>query len=57
MVGLVFLGTLLATGFTLFPLVKEQADTFWQNRWEYADEADREINKSLKQYPSLYESL
>jgi predicted PurR-regulated permease PerM len=56
-VGLVFLGTLLATGFTLFPHVKEQADTFWKNRDTYAADADREVNKFLQQYPSFYESL
>jgi predicted PurR-regulated permease PerM len=57
LVGLVFLGTLLATGFTLFPLVREQAETFWQNREKYADDADREINKTLQKYPTVYESL
>src|SRR5262245_658098 len=57
LVALVFLGTLLATGFTLFPLVREQAVTFWQNRHKYADDADREINKSLEEYPSVYKSL
>ncbi|HZN38062.1 MAG TPA: AI-2E family transporter [Planctomycetota bacterium] len=57
LVALVFLGTLLATGFTLFPLVREQAVTFWQNREKYADDADAEINKTLKQYPSVYKSL
>ncbi|HEX6813451.1 MAG TPA: AI-2E family transporter [Planctomycetota bacterium] len=57
LVGLVFLGTLLATGFTLFPLVREQAETFWQNRHKYADDADREVNKTLKAYPSVYKSL
>lgn len=56
-VGLVFLGTLLATGFTLFPQVKDQADTFWANRDKYAADADRELNKFLKQYPAVYESL
>ena len=57
LVALVFLGTLLATGFTLFPLVRQQAETFWQNRYRYADDADREINLTLKQYPSVYKSL
>ncbi len=55
-VGLVFLGTLLATGFTLFPNVKEQADTFWKNRQKYADDADREVNKFLKE-ASFYDAL
>src|SRR5262245_48183775 len=57
LVALVFLGTLLATGFTLFPLVREQAVTFWQNRNKYAKDADIEINKTLKEYPSVYQSL
>ena len=57
LVALVFLGTLLATGFTLFPLVREQAVTFWQNRIKYADDADGEINKTLQEYPSFYKSL
>jgi predicted PurR-regulated permease PerM len=57
LVALVFLGTLLATGFTLFPLVREQAVTFWQNRERYANDADREINKTLSNYPSVYQSL
>lgn len=56
-VGLVFLGTLLATGFTLFPQVKEQAETFWENRQKYAADADRELVKFLKKYPSAYDAL
>jgi predicted PurR-regulated permease PerM len=56
-VGLVFLGTLLATGFTLLPHVKEQADTFLENRHRYIADADRELNKFLKQYPTAYEAL
>ena len=56
-VGLVFLGTLLATGFTLFPQVKEQANTFWREKDKHITEADKELNKFLKQYPSVYESL
>ncbi|MBL8749134.1 MAG: AI-2E family transporter [Planctomycetes bacterium] len=56
-VGLVFLGTLAATGFTLFPQVKEQAETAWENRHKYANDADRELVKFLKKYPSAYDSL
>lgn len=56
-VGLVFLGTLLATGFTLLPNVKEQADVFLDKRDEYISDADHELNKFLKQYPSVYEGL
>lgn len=56
-VGLVFLGTLLATGFTLLPNVKEQADQFLENKDRYIADADRELNKFLKQYPTVYEAL
>lgn len=56
-VGLVFLGTLFATGFTLVPRVQEQASTFWRNREKYANDADAELNKFLKQWPSVYASV
>ncbi len=56
-VGLVFLGTLLASGFTLVPQVQDQAGTFWQNRQKYANDADQELNKFLKQWPSVYASV
>jgi len=56
-VGLVFLGTLLATGFTLLPNVKDQADTVIENRDRYIADADRELNKFLKQYQGVYEAL
>ncbi|MEO6596871.1 MAG: AI-2E family transporter [Planctomycetota bacterium] len=56
-VGLVFLGTLFATGFTLVPQVQEQWNTFYKNRDKHAADADRELNKFLKQYPSFYAGL
>lgn len=56
-VGLVVLGTLLATGFTLVPQIQEQAKTFLQNKDKYLDEADAEVEKFLRQYPSLYDGL
>jgi predicted PurR-regulated permease PerM len=56
-VGLVVLGTLFATGFTLAPQVTEQANTFLKNKDKYIDDADKEIDKFLKQYPSFYASL
>ncbi|MBX3465000.1 MAG: AI-2E family transporter, partial [Planctomycetes bacterium] len=56
-VGLVFLGTLLATGFSLLPSVREEADNFIENKDKYIAEADRELNKFLKQYPTVYEAL
>jgi predicted PurR-regulated permease PerM len=56
-VGLVFLGTLFATGFTLVPEIQAQAYTFWSSRDTYIQQGDRELNKFLKQYPSLYAGL
>ncbi|MBM3974973.1 MAG: AI-2E family transporter [Planctomycetes bacterium] len=56
-VGLVVLGTLLATGFTLAPQIQEQAKTFYQNKDKYLVEADEEVEKFLRQYPSLYDGL
>jgi predicted PurR-regulated permease PerM len=53
-VGLVFLGTLFATGFTLVPEIQSQAKTFWENREKYITQADGELDKFLKNYPSLY---
>ena len=56
-VGLVVLGTLLATGFTLVPQIQQQAKTFLQNKDKYLDEADAEVEKFLRQYPSIYDGL
>ncbi|MFY9342091.1 MAG: AI-2E family transporter [Planctomycetota bacterium] len=56
-VGLVVLGTLFATVFTLLPQVKEQAGTFLANKDKYIEDADNELNKFLKTYPSVYASL
>ncbi|MCU0862483.1 MAG: AI-2E family transporter [Planctomycetes bacterium] len=56
-VGLVFLGTLFATGFTLVPEIQSQANTFWENREKYIKQGDQELSKFLKQYPALYKSL
>jgi predicted PurR-regulated permease PerM len=56
-VGLVFLGTLFATGFTLLPQIQVQASSFLQNREKYIKSADAELNKVLKQWPSIYDSL
>lgn len=55
-VGLVFLGTLLATGFTLVPQVNEQAATFLRNKDKYVTDADEELHKFLVKYPSLYQA-
>jgi hypothetical protein len=46
-VGLVFLGTLFATGFTLVPQVQDQANTFLKNKEKYvAQDADKELTSS-----------
>lgn len=56
-VGLVVLGTLFATGFTLVPQIQEQANTFLKNKDKYIEDADKELDKYLKQYPSFYANL
>lgn len=56
-VGLVFLGTLFATGFTLLPQVQQQANQFLRNREQYIADADKQVNLFLIEYPSLYDAL
>ena len=56
-VGLVVLGTLLATGFTLVPQIQAQAKEFLQNKDKYLAEADEEVDKFLRQYPSIYDGM
>jgi len=56
-VGLVFLGTLFATGFTLLPQVQKQASEFLNERDKYIADADKQANVFLSDYPSLYDSL
>ncbi len=56
-VGLVFLGTLFATGFTLLPQVQEQAKQFLRNKEVYVTDADKQLNVFLSDYPSIYASL
>ena len=56
-VGLVVLGTLFATGFTLVPQVQEQANAFLRNKDKYIEDADKEIDKFFKQYPSIHTGL
>lgn len=56
-VGLVVLGTLFATGFTLVPQVTDQATTFSKNREKYIDDADAQLDKFFKEYPSVYVGL
>ncbi len=56
-VGLVFLGTLFATWFTLLPQVQEQAKQFLRNKDVYVTDADKQLNAFLSDYPSIYASL
>lgn len=56
-VGLVVLGTLFAIGFTLVPQVKEQANDFFQKKDKYIAQADQELDKFFRQYPSIYGGL
>lgn len=56
-VGLVVLGTLFAIGFTLVPQVKEQANDFFQKKDQYIAQADQELDKFFKHYPSIYGGL
>lgn len=56
-VGLVVLGTLFATGFTLAPQVQEQANTFLRDKDKYIDDADKEFERFIAAYPSIYASL
>ena len=57
LVGLVFLGTLFATGFTLLPQVQQQAKQFLNNKDVYIADADKQLNAFLSDYPSIYSSL
>ncbi|MFK7740747.1 MAG: AI-2E family transporter [Planctomycetota bacterium] len=56
-VGMVFLGTLFATGFTLLPQVQEQANQFLVNKDKYIADADTQANKFLANYPSMYNAF
>src|SRR5262245_43932660 len=56
-VGLVFLGTIVATVMALKPQIEEQALTLTRNYRVYIDNADNEINEKLKQYPQIWDYL
>ena len=56
-VGLVVLGTLFATGFTLVPQIQDQAKEVFRNKDKYIAQADQELDKFFKQYPSVYTGL
>ncbi|MDO8349304.1 MAG: AI-2E family transporter [Planctomycetota bacterium] len=56
-VGLVFLGTLFATGFTLVPKVSDQATEFAKNKDTHIAQADRQLNTFLLGYPSIHAAM
>jgi predicted PurR-regulated permease PerM len=57
LVGLVFLGTIVATVLTLTPQIEMQALTLVKNYKSYITNADREINAKLKEYPQVWDYL
>ena len=56
-VGLVFLGTLFATGFTLVPQVNDQATKFWKDKDKYIADADKELDAFARNYAGLHAAL
>ncbi len=56
-VGLVFLGTIVATVLTLSPQIESQALTLAKNYKTYIVNADREINETLREYPQIWDYL
>lgn len=52
-VGLVFLGTILATGFTLFPQIARQTEAFTRDLPSKIESADKAIQGLLKEQPWL----
>lgn len=56
-VGLVFLGTIVATVLALAPQIEAQATTLAKNYRTYIDNADRELNQKLRQYPQVWTYL
>lgn len=53
-VGLVFLGTIVATVFALRPQIESQATDLIENSTSYINRADREINDILRDYPAAW---
>ncbi len=56
-VGLVFLGTIVATVLTLSPQIESQAMTLAKNYKTYITNADKEINETLREYPQAWDYL
>jgi predicted PurR-regulated permease PerM len=52
-VGLVFLGTIFATGYTMFPQIQREAVNFGQKAPEYMEQADIELEKAMRESPWL----
>jgi hypothetical protein len=56
-VGLVFLGTIVATVFALTPQIKKQASDLIDNHQNYINGADWELNGFLRNYPDAWSYL
>lgn len=56
-VGLVFLGTLFATGFTLVPSIRQQTTEFIDKKDKYVSDADKQLDEFARRYPSLHGAL
>lgn len=52
-VGLVFLGTILASGWTLFPQIEDEAGKFITHLPQYIKQADSAVEKFLREHPSV----
>lgn len=53
LVGTVFLGTILATGFTLAPQIEHQTAVVANNWEKYLQDADKAVHKFLTENPSI----
>ncbi len=56
-VGLVFLGTIVATVLALAPQIQSQAASLVKNYRTYINNADREINAKLRNYKQVWDYL
>ena len=56
-IGLVFLGTIVATVFVLLPQVEQQAGDLIDNRQNYINGADRGLNDKLREHPAIWDYL
>ncbi len=57
LVSLVFLGTIFATGYSTFPQIEKEATNFIHNAPEYIKQADRAVERALRENPSLARAL